>query len=143
MYLQRKHRAVPATFSGLMDSFFGNGFFHDDENWGNITTPVNIKENENDYTMEVMAPGLKKEDFMINVEKDILSVSFEQKENNEEKADNYIRREYKQRSFKRNFTLSEKIDASNISAKYTDGVLHISLPKAKQEEPAKKNIQIA
>ena len=143
MYLQRKHKAVPATFSGLLDSFFSNGFFQDDENWGNMGTPVNIKEHEQDYSMEVIAPGLKKEDFQINVEKDILTVSFEQKEDNEEKTENFIRREYKQRSFKRNFTLSEKIDSTNISAKYTDGVLHISLPKAKVEVPAKKNIQIA
>lgn len=143
MYLQRKHKAVPATFSGLLDSFFGNGFFQDDENWGNMGTPVNIKENETDYTMEVIAPGLKKDDFMINVEKDILTVSFEQKEDSEEKSENFIRREYRQRSFKRNFTLSDKIDAANISAKYTDGVLHISLPKAKVEEPAKKSIQVA
>ncbi len=147
MYTQRKnHRQVPATFNGLLDNFLTNDwgkFFHDDSNWANITAPVNIKETEATYEMELVAPGLKKEDFNINVEKDVLTVSFEQSEENNESTDKYIRREYNSRSFKRNFTLSNKINVDDISAKYEDGVLRINLPKAEKELKSTKKIDIA
>lgn len=146
MYKHRKNFTMtPATFGGLMDNVLNNKwdrmFF--DDNWSNVTAPVNIKETEATYQVDVVAPGLKKEDFNINVEKDVLTVSFEQQEEQKETTDKYIRNEYQFRSFKRNFTLSDKINTAGISAAYVDGVLSISLPKAEPNETTTRKIDIA
>jgi len=146
MYKHRKNFTMtPATLGGLMDNVLNNKwdrmFF--DDNWSNVTAPVNIKETDAAYMVDVVAPGLKKEDFNIHVEKDVLSVSFEQKEEQTEQTDKFIRNEYQFRSFKRNFTLSDKIDTAAISATYTDGILSISLPKAEPNEAKARKIDIA
>lgn len=147
MYMQRKnHRSVPTTFSGMLDNLLSNDWntlFQDDDRWSNITAPVNIKETDKAYEMQLVAPGLKKEDFNINIEKNVLTVSFEQQEQSEENTDKYIRKEYNSRSFKRNFTLSERINADDISARYEDGILNISLPKVEKEEKTTKKIDVA
>lgn len=145
MYKHRKNfMLTPASFSGMIDNVMSNKwnrmFF--DDNWSNVTAPVNIKETDKAYQLDVIAPGLKKEDFTISVEKDVLSVSFEKTEENNENTDKYIRNEYQYRSFKRNFTLSEKINSADITATYTDGVLSITLPKAASTEPTVKKIDI-
>jgi HSP20 family protein len=146
MYKHRKNfMMTPSTFSGMMDNMLSNKwdrmFF--DDNWSNVTAPVNIKETDKAYQLEVIAPGLKKEDFNIGVEKDVLTISYEKKEEHTETADKYVRNEYQYRSFKRNFTLSEKINAAGITAGYTDGVLNITLPKTEPAEPTVKKIDIA
>lgn len=146
MYKHRKNFALtPSTFSGMLDNMMNNNWenFFSDDNWSKITAPVNIKETDKEYQLDVIAPGLKKEDFNINVEKDVLSISFEQKEEHEEKTDKVIRNEYQYRSFKRNFTLSENIHASDIKATYSDGVLKISLPKAAPAEAPTRKIEIS
>ncbi|MBW7913457.1 MAG: Hsp20/alpha crystallin family protein [Taibaiella sp.] len=146
MYTNRKNfMLTPSSFSGLMDNMLSNKwdriFF--DDNHSHVTTPVNIKETDKSYQLDVIAPGLKKEDFNITVEKDVLSVSFEKKEEKNESTDKFIRNEYQFRSFKRSFTLNEKIDAAGISAGYTDGILSITLPKAEPAAPSVKKIDIA
>lgn len=146
MYTNRKNfMLTPSTFSGLMDNMLSNKWdriFFDDHR-SHIATPVNIKETDKAYQLDVIAPGLKKEDFNITVEKDVLSVSFEKKEDKNESTDKFIRNEYQFRSFKRSFTLTEKIDAAGISAGYTDGILSIALPKAEPAAPSVKKIDIA
>lgn len=146
MYKTRKNYGmVPATFSGMLDNMFPKHwdkvFF--DDNWSNVTAPVNIKETESAFVIDVIAPGLKKEDFSINVEKDVLSISFEHKEEQKEEKDNIIRNEYQFRSFKRNFTLGEKVNAEAISATYTDGVLSVNLPKKEETKIEAKKITVA
>lgn len=146
MYKQRKNFVLtPSTFGGIMDNMLSNKwdklFF--DDNWSNVTAPVNIRETEKAYQLDVIAPGLKKEDFNIQVEKDVLSISFEKKEDNAETTEKYIRNEYQFRSFKRSFTLSDKIDSTNIAATYAEGVLSITLPKVEPAAPAVKKIDIA
>lgn len=143
--MYRNKRNLPATFNGVLENFLNNdlGKFFYDDNWSNITAPVNIKETEKAFELDVIAPGLKKEDFNINVEKDVLQISFEQKEEKSESTDKMIRNEYKFSSFKRHFTLTDKIDASNISAKYTDGVLSINLPKKENKEVTTQKIEIS
>jgi HSP20 family protein len=97
--------------------------------------PVNVKETEKTYQLEVVAPGFEKTDFNINLDQNLLTISAETK--NEVKEDGpgsdslgkQIRREYSFRSFKRSFTLDEKIDATNIDASYINGVLIVTLPK--------------
>lgn len=104
--------------------------------------PVNIKETEKEYVLEFVAPGLVKEDFKINLEKNILTVSTKKKEETVNEAEKFVRREYKQSAFKRSFTLDEKIDADAISAQYVNGVLTLNLPKKEEVKPATKQINV-
>ncbi|AZJ35773.1 Hsp20/alpha crystallin family protein [Tenacibaculum singaporense] len=118
-----------------------NDFFRD---WStsnfsdtNTTLPaVNIKENENEFTVDVAAPGMNKEDFQVNLENDILTISSEKKENKENTNDNYTRKEYSYMSFKRSFTLPKGIvDSEKIKATYKNGELKINIPKLEAAKP--------
>jgi HSP20 family protein len=110
--------------------------------------PVNILESDKGYSLEVVAPGFEKSDFKVNVDHDVLTVSAEKKEEvkenaeNGEKASKQVRREYSFRSFKRSFTLDEKIDAAGIEAKYNNGVLTLNLPKREVVKASAQQINI-
>jgi len=92
--------------------------------------PVNIKEFELNYSVEVIAPGFEKSDFQINLDDNILTISAEKKAENENKPkEKLIRNEYSYRNFKRSFTIDEKTDATKIEASYVNGVLRLNLPK--------------
>jgi HSP20 family protein len=103
---------------------------------------VNIVETEKSYALEVIAPGMKKEDFKIAIEKDLLTISYEKKESSEEKTDKYIRKEFSMNSFKRSFTLNEKLNAEGVTAKYENGVLHVNIPKAEVKTVEVKTVEI-
>src|SRR6185312_6653238 len=90
--------------------------------------PVNISETNDNYELEFNVPGRKKEDFKITVDKSILTVSFEKTEEQKEEKKQFIKREFLTQSFKRSFTLDEKIDAEKIDAKYENGILMLTLP---------------
>jgi len=126
-------------------SFFNRFFEGDLMDWSstnfaalNSTLPaVNIKEDENDYRIEVAAPGMKKGDFKLNYENGRLTIASETKEENKEgEKDNYTRREYRYQSFQRSFTVPENMeDSEKIQAKYSDGILYITLPKRDEVKP--------
>ena len=105
--------------------------------WGkSMTVPaVNISENKEDYRVTVAAPGLKKSDFKIDVEGNMLLISSEKSESKEEKEERYTRKEYSYSSFRRSFTLPDDVRQDKIEASYEDGVLKLTLPK---KEEAKK-----
>ena len=108
---------------------------------------VNIIESNDDYQIELNAPGRKKEDFKISVDKNILTISYsnkveENKEENNDVSKKYIKREFVTKDFKRSFTLDEKIDAENISAKYDDGILYLTLPKKEEVKILPKEIAV-
>lgn len=105
---------------------------------------VNISENEKMYHVDVVAPGMKKEDFKVNVEDDILTISAASKhESTEEDRDKqYSRREYSHSSFTRSFRLPENAKDDSIDARYEDGVLKLSIPKTAMEVKASKEIEI-
>jgi HSP20 family protein len=101
--------------------------------------PVNIREHENGYMLEVIAPGFEKTDFRIHVEQDVLTISAENKPANEKAAgEKQIRNEYAVRSFKRSFTLDDKIDANGIEATYVNGILILNLPRKESVKTAQE-----
>ena len=104
--------------------------------------PVNIHENENGFHIELQVPGLQKEDFKINVEKGLLTISYDKKSETEEKNYKTHRKEFSVSSFKRSFSLDEKVNAEEIKAKYDAGVLQIFLPKKEEVKVSPKQIEI-
>ena len=133
------------TFRTL-DSFFDN-FLSDlpavqkrhDSNF----PAVNILENEDAYELEFNAPGIKKEDFKITFDQSILTVSFEKQEDKKEETKKFIKREFSSQSFKRSFTLDDKINADAIEAKYENGLLTLTLPKVEEVKVLPKEISIS
>jgi HSP20 family protein len=110
--------------------------------WTNTSAPVNINETENGYDLQFNVPGRNKEDFKINVENKLLTVSHEKKEEAEVKEFKPVRREWAFQNFKRSFTLDEKINAEKIEAKYENGILNVFLPKKEEVKNAPKQISI-
>jgi HSP20 family protein len=99
---------------------------------------VNIKENNDNYTVSLAAPGLKKEDFKIDVEGNMLTISSEKEETKETKEETFNRREYSYNSFSRSFTLPEDVKLEAIDARYQNGELMIVLPR--KEEAKRTNL---
>jgi HSP20 family protein len=144
MYNKRSYAVLPNTVGGLMEDIFQKGWNHINEEVRAFGVPVNIQETDKSYELHVVAPGLKKEDFKITTDKNILNISFEHKEENKEQAtgSKWLRNEYHTRSFKRSFTMNEKVDSTSIGAKYTDGILLITLPKKEVAEPTVQEISV-
>lgn len=103
---------------------------------------VNIREEKDGYTIEFAAPGLKKEDFKIELKDGLLTVSSEKKEENEETDKNYTRKEFSYSAFSRSFRLPDHIAAEHIKATYKDGVLILNLPKLADKPDNKKVIEV-
>lgn len=101
----------------------------------------NVSENENEYLVEISAPGLKKEDIKIELENDVLKISSTVEDKKEEKNENYYRREFYKSSFERSFAIPKGVKKDEISATMSDGILIVEIPKLKQEE-TKENIKI-
>jgi len=103
-----------------------------------------VVENENDYTIEVAAPGLNKEDFNVSLNEGVLTVSSEKEHKDEEDKGDYKCREFYYTSFRRSFNLPSNVDEENIKAKHENGVLYIELPKTEEqkEEDQGKKIEI-
>ncbi|MEO8584118.1 MAG: Hsp20/alpha crystallin family protein [Flavitalea sp.] len=125
------------------DSFFSD-LLNLPTTWPNVAgnPEVNISDSPNAYHLELNVPGRNKEDFKISIEKDLLTVSFEKKEEVKTEGVNTIRREFSFNTFKRSFTVDERIDTSNIQAKYDNGILKIELPKKEQIKEEAKQISI-
>jgi len=110
----------------------------------NFNVPsVNIHETADGFHLELAAPGLLKEDFKINLEKGLLSISYEKKTGNEEKDYKTLKREFGLSSFKRSFTVDDNINAEGIQAKYENGILKLFLPKKEEVKVLPKEITIA
>jgi len=131
------------TLSNWLDDIFNRDLipsvFTSNFNTGITLPKVNIKETANDFAVEMAVPGLKKSDFQIEIDNQVLSISTETKEENERKEENYTRREFGYSSFKRTFTLPESVNADKINASYNEGILSILLPKKEEakQKPAR------
>ncbi|WP_019038029.1 Hsp20/alpha crystallin family protein [Psychroflexus tropicus] len=132
---------LPTRFTNqdlsLFDRFFSNDVFNRDYSETNTTLPsVNIKETEDKFSVEVAVPGFEKKDFNIELNNNDLTISSEKEEKHEDKeGERYTRREFSYQSFKRSFTLPDSVDGEKISAKYTNGVLHVDIPKREEAKP--------
>lgn len=129
MLLVRRNNSMNWLNNWFNDNFFGT----DVVARTNATAPaVNVKENEKAYVMEVAAPGLKKEQVHMDIDKDgFLNVAIENKAENkdENKKEHYLRREFSYSSYQQSYQLPDNVDREKISAKVSDGVLEIELPK--------------
>lgn len=142
----------PFTFNNDLDQFF-NDFFQAPEAtikdrkkrfWGEVPA-VNISETDKDYNISVAAPGMSKEDFKIEIDEGIMSISSSVKEESTSEEENFTRREYNYSSFERRFTLPENVKDEEVNATYIDGILKIVIPKLNPEEKndKKKTIKVS
>ena len=146
MTLVKVNNPMSKNFDGLVNEFFNDfpatfGKTIREDVFG--FPPVNIRENAEAYQLEVAAPGLEKSDFNLNLDKNILTISTEKKEEVKEENSKFIRREFSHKAFKRSFTVDDKIDATNISAKYENGILKVALPKKEEVKVAPKEITVS
>jgi len=127
-------------FPSFIDRFFNNDLM----DWGtsnfsstNTSLPaVNVKETDDDYFIEVAAPGMSKKDFNVNFQNNVLTISSEKKNEKEEKEDSYTRKEFSYQSFQRSFTVpGNDVDSDKITASYENGILNIKLPKREEVKP--------
>jgi HSP20 family protein len=106
-------------------------------------TPVNIFENDQQYSLELVAPGFEKADFNVKLEKNLLTISAEKKEEAARpENEKPVRKEFSFRSFSRSFTVDDKIDAAKIAAKYENGVLLVTLPKKEEVKANPQSITV-
>jgi HSP20 family protein len=142
--LTRKSESFPSVF----DDFFKpwNEWFPGSGAWfRELTVPaVNVTESNNAFKVSLAAPGLKKSDFNIDVEGNILTISSEKEESKEENDNRYTRKEYSYSSFSRCFTLPQEVQQDKIDAGYEDGVLNLTLPKKEEarKQSASKHITV-
>lgn len=139
-------RSVFSDFFSDVDRFFENDLWGMPSRMGQqmmANVPAtNIRENEKDFSIEVAAPGMKKEDFNIDVNEGMLTISSEKEEEKKDEQENFTRREYNYSSFSRSFRLPESVKEDDIKASYKDGVLHVIVPKGKEQERPRRKINI-
>ena len=132
--LVKRNRFYPEIPS-LFDEFFKNDWF-DNTNYtmrGSTMPSVNVKEDDDMYALEIAAPGMKKNDFKVELDNNTLKISAEIEDKKEENNDPFTRREFNYQSFCRTFHLPDnKVDSGKISAKYKDGILYVTLPKLEE-----------
>jgi HSP20 family protein len=141
MTLIRWHR--PAGLADMFQNFFDSDF---NEFFGRrFSDPAaNIIENPDSFQLDLAAPGMKKDDFKIHLENNILTVSSEVEDQKLEEGKNYTRKEFFYGSFSRSFTLPKIIDLEKIKADYEDGILRVLLPKKEEAKlEIKKEIKIS
>ena len=135
-----KKNGLMSGFNDVFDSIFNDTFFSD--RMMSRVPAANISESKDHYHVELAAPGLKKEDFKLSLERDVLSVSVEQTAQNDGQERNFNKREFSYSSFVRSFTLPESADDNGIEAKYENGVLSINIPKREEAKVQSRQIEI-
>lgn len=141
MNLVKRRENLPLVF----DDFFNTDWFGGVSNLNKIgfnTPAVNVKENDDNFIVELAAPGLNKEDFNVELDNDMLTISAGKEVNNEVKDENgkYTRKEFGYTSFKRAFSLPETIKGDAIEATYINGILQVTLPKKEEAKVQPKRM---
>ena len=136
----KRNSSLMPGINDVFESIFNDTFFND--RMIARVPAVNISETENNYHVELAAPGLKKEDFKLNLEQNNLTISVEQTAEQNDQRKNYTKREYSYSSFVRSFTLPEGADHNNIDATYTDGILKVDIAKREEAKAVRRQIEI-
>ncbi len=150
MTLKKYENRMFPSFPSFLDRFFeGNLMDWNLSNFAELdsTLPaVNVRENDNETVIELAAPGMKKSDFNVNYDNGRLTISSEKKdEKTEKEGEKVTRQEFNYQSFQRSFNVPENlVDTDKINAKYSDGILHVTLPKREEAKPRpSKEIKIS
>jgi len=131
-----KRRTGIPVLPNVFDEFFRDWSTTNFSDTDATLPAVNIKENDDEFTVEVAAPGMEKKDLNINFENDVLTISSERTVENEGLEENYTRKEYNYQAFKRSFSLPKDIvDSDKIEATYKNGELKIAIPKREEVKP--------
>lgn len=141
--VRRNQNWLPSIFSDLFDDDYAVMPARQ-----YASPAVNIKESDKEFTIEIAAPGMTKDDFKVRIDNDDeLVIDLEKKDRKEakdEKGINYLRREFSYMSYHQSYTLPENIDLEAIGAEMVNGVLNITLPKKVEEKkvPASRHIEV-
>src|SRR5688500_12993520 len=135
--------AIPSLFEDFLNRDWLDSSL---DNWrasGATLPAVNVMESNDDFRIEVAAPGMKRSDFKVELDNNVLTISSQREDKHEEKDanGNYTRREFSYQSFQRSFSLPEnKVLGDKISARYSDGILYVTVPKSEEAKvkPAKQ-----
>ncbi len=141
MNLVKRNTSNSNFFPAIMEELFRPdwmGGTHQPNTTG--VPPVNIRETDASYELELSAPGKTKEDFNIEIDNDLLTISSEQKSESTSEDGKFTRREFSYTSFRRSFTLPETVKDDSIQASYDAGILKISLPKREEALPKPKRM---
>ena len=122
------------SLPSLLEDFFSRNWADStlaNRNYGFTLPAVNVRETNDDFILEVAAPGMKREDFKVELDNNVLTISSNREEKQEDQNnDGFTRREFSYQYFQRSFSLPEnKVEGDKISARYVDGILHITVPK--------------
>lgn len=140
MLVKRHSNYLPT----LVGDFWGEDLFPGFEQEWSLTPAVNIIEGNQDFKVEVAAPGLYKEDFKVHVEKNILEISAGKKEEKQTENIRFLRKEFNYSEFKRTFSLPSSVDVEKINATHKNGVLTVEIPKRDEAKVnPRKQIAIA
>lgn len=130
--------SLPSWFDDMLGKGVGAEFMSN-FNTGITLPAVNVIDSDNEFVVDMAVPGLKKSDFDIQIDNNILSIGVESKTEHQENSENYTRREFGYSSFKRTFAIPESVNSDKIAADYSDGILKLHLPK--KEEAKKKPLK--
>jgi HSP20 family protein len=139
----RLHHPARKSFDSVVDDFFNTipGLWNEGYSGINLA-PVNIYETSEGYQLEVSVPGINKEDIKVNVEKGLLTISYDKKEETKSEEYKTVRREFSHRGFKRSFTVADQVNTEAIQAKYENGILKLFLPKKDQVKDNPKQVVV-
>jgi HSP20 family protein len=142
-FIKKQENVFPSVFTDLFDydKFFSSSMFKDFEK---SLPAANVKETDKEFKIELAAPGFKKDDFKVNLDNDVLSISAETKDEKNEESERYTRKEFSYNSFSRSFQLPQSADGEKINARYEGGILKIDVRKkdAAIKDSNKKQIHV-
>ena len=137
--VKRRNTDFPSIFDELFQTDWFGGTANPIMNRGNVPA-VNIKETEDDFSLEVAAPGKTKEDFQLSLDHDVLTISTEEKKEETTTEDKYTRKEFSYSAFQRSFKLPQAVNKEGINATYTNGILQVTLPKREEDKVKPKRL---
>jgi|KBSSwiStaDraftv2_1062776.scaffolds.fasta_scaffold03995_7 HSP20 family protein len=140
--VSRVDNLINSVFHDGLQQIVGDSFWHDVPcSTGNV--PVNVRETNKEYQIDLVTPGCQKEDFNVNISEKLLTVNFSSKQaENQGGTVSWTHNEFVQSSFSKNFMIDDSVDVNNITATYQNGILRISLPKNEPPKSSVKQIEI-